>query len=358
MKILEIISNGMLRGGISSSIINYYKHINKDEFQIDFASTVFEEDYLELAKKNNSKVFYVINKKKHPLRYIKQLTKIIKDEKYDIVQAHGSSSMLFLELLAAKKAGCKVRIAHSHNTRSDYPMLDWILRPLFYKSLTTRFACGDDAGRFLFKKRDFFVINNALELEKFKFNPEYRRKIRNKFEFSDDTKVLCVVANFNYQKNHEYLLKIVKELPNKYKLLLIGNGPLKENLEKQVLDDQISDRVIFVGEVTDVEKYLSASDIFILTSRFEGLPVVLIEAQASGIPCVISDRITKKVKITDLVSFQSIDVSPKEWCNTISKINTTRTSTIDENIKLAGFDVEIEAKKLEQIYKNLCKKEK
>lgn len=362
MKILQIITAGMFLDGITSIIMDYYRNIDKSYTKIDFASTSIIESLRREIIQNNSSLYIIKNRKKNPFSYFKKLYKIIKENKYDIVEVHGSSSIMCLEMLAAKKAGCKVRIAHSHNTKTEHVILHILMKPIFNRSYTCAFACGEEAGKWLFGNKKFTIIKNARDIDQFKFDNEIRKRVREENKINDSI-VIGNVATFNYQKNHEYLIDIfnalVGEKSKKYKLILIGDGSLKQKIQDKVKKYGIEEHVIFVGKTTEVANWLQAMDIMLLTSRYEGFPNVLIEWQIAGLPCIISDKITDKVKITNLVDFQSIEEPVSKW---IEKIQNTRITDrlsnqeqILNQIRINGFDIKYNARMLLKKYEDLIK---
>ncbi len=364
MRILYILPTGLIMDGISSITLNYWEEISSKDICIDFAVPVVIESVEKKIRETDSKIYLIEGRKTNPVKYMKKLYKLIKDNQYDIVQANGSSAMLALEMLAAKKAGCKIRIAHSHNTKTNYPIIDKLLRPIFNISYTHAFSCGEEAGKWLFGKREFEVINNGRDIEKFEFDEKIRNEIRKEYKLEKQI-VLGHVGTFNYQKNHGYLIDVFSELikssDKKYKLVLIGDGKYKTAIEEKVKKLNIKDNVIFVGKTNEVQNWLQAMDIMIFPSRFEGFPAVLVEWQIAGLPCIISDKITDKVKLTNLVQFESIEESPKEWAKKIENISIEDREEskpkILKQIKESGFDIKENAKKLEKIYDSLLREE-
>lgn len=304
---------------------------------------------------------------KRPIMYCKKLYKIIKEEKYDVVHVHGSSSMMFLQLLVAKKAGVKVRIAHSRNTSSDYNFLNKLCMPIFKRLYTHAFACGKEAGKWLFgENQQFTIIPNGKDCQMFEFKPEIRDEYRKKNNIENKT-VIGHIGNFNNQKNHEFLIKVFYELTKKnsnYYLILAGNGPLENKIHGKIAELGIDKNVLFLGQISveEVSKWLNAMDIMVFPSKYEGFPNVLIEWQIAGLPCIISSEITKDVKITDLVRFKSLNKDPKEWAKDIEKIKIEDRNKMKEKIKIDiknnGYDIKENARKLEHIYMDLIKEQK
>lgn len=356
--------------GITGSVMGYYRNMDKTDMTIDFVLPNELPEYLQNdIDKNKTRIFVLPMKlrKLNPISYVSKLKKIIEKGKYDIVHAHGSSAILFLEMYAAKLGGCKIRIAHSRNTKTNHPIMDKILRPFFYSTYTQAFACGKEAGEWLFgKKTDVKIIPNGSDCNKFKYNQEIREEYRKNYNLENKI-VVGHVGNFNYQKNHEFLIEIFEELArinDNYYLVLIGSNREKKNhkedIQKLVKSKGLEKKVLFVGKTKEVDKWLQAMDIMVFPSRFEGFPNVLIEWQIAGLPCIISDKITKDVKITDLVQFESIDKTPKEWAEKINYIekNNRSNQRYIQQIKDAGYDIKENAVQLKEIYKKLIEKEK
>ena len=364
MKVLNVLTSSLVYDGISMSVLNYFYNIDNKKVQMEFVAPFVLEDIEKKIKEYNGKVHIIKGRKKQPLKYIKKLSALIKENKYDIVQAHGSSAILCLEMIAAKKAGCKIRVAHCRNTKCDHKMLDKILRPIFYKTYTHGFSCGELAGKWLFGNRKFYVINNGKDTEKFKYNEQVRQEIRKKYNLENKI-VIGHVGNLNEQKNHTFLIDIFSELLKKnpqYYLVLIGKGHLEIEIKKKAKTLGIENNILFVGQSSEVEKWLQAMDIMVFPSKFEGFPNVLVEWQIAGLPCVISDVITKEVKLTDLVQFVSLEESPKQWAEKIEKIKIQDRNLIKDKvinqIKEKGYDIKENAKRLEKIYEDLMKEVK
>lgn len=299
---------------------------------------------------------------KRPLMYCKSLYKIIRKEGYDIVHVHGSSSMMFMQLLTAKLAGVKVRIAHSRNTSSGHNFLHILCKPLFKVLYTNAFACGKEAGKWLFGTNEkFIIIPNGKDSKMFEFKADIREKYRRKYDLKDKI-VIGHIGNINYQKNHDFLIDVFNELCKKnknYYLILAGKGNLEKEIHEKVEKLGLHSKVMFLGQipVEEVANWLQAMDIMVFPSKFEGFPNVLIEWQMAGLPCIISDTITKDVKITKLVQFESLDNTPKSWADEINNIKIedreANKQEVINQIKEKGYDIKENAKRLENIYEDL-----
>ena len=249
-----------------------------------------------------------------------------------------------------------VRIAHSHSTsgKSEYikNIVKFILRQFANRYPNERIACSELAGRWLFgSENDFCVINNGIDLDRFRFSQNDRLAIRRELNISADGVILGNIGRMVPQKNQAYLIDIFKEYhminPNSY-LVFLGKGPLQDNLKAYAIECGLSDRIIFLGYRKDSEKLYQAFDVFVLPSLYEGLPVVGVEAQASGLPCLFSNNVTNEVKIAENVKFLSIDEDPSIWAAEIDGlINMSREIDISD---FDEFDIEVQVEQLEEFY--------
>lgn len=366
LKVLWIITTGLRKNGICISQLEYIKHINKDKFIVDIAAVHKDkQEMIDKYKKYSNKVILLPDRKKHTFNYLKKLKKLLKEEKYDIIHVYGSSSLMLMELMTAKRCGVKVRIAHSRNTTCDRPWLEKILRNTFNNSYNVALACGNDAGKWLFGDREFIVFHNAKDLEKYKFNIEIRRKMRGKLGLNNEI-AIGHVGFFNAQKNHEFLIDAFNEihsLNKNTKLFLMGIGFKMDAIKKKVSDLDLNNSVVFLNNVDNVEEYLQAMDVMLFPSLFEGLPNVVIEWQASGLPSMISSNITTECKSSDLVSFLSVNDGAKIWGDFFKKIKLFDESTREkESLKASmllaknGFEIIESTKNLEKVYVEACEK--
>lgn len=361
IRILLIMTNSMGYTGVSAVVMNYYTFMDKSGMQIDFViPNKVEERFINQIEGNGGKLYELFMKEKNVILYFAKLLKIIRAGNYDIVHAHGNSSTLFLEMAAAKIAGVKVRIAHSHNSTCAHKIVNKILRPFFLRSYTHGFACSKKAGRWLFKDRSFTVIPNGIDTEKYSFNDQTREEYRKRYHLQDK-KVIGHVGAMNDQKNHDFLIDIFYELSKmdpKYILVLIGDGDLRQEITRKVTVLAIEDKVLFLGKSLEVPKLLQAMDIMLLPSRYEGLPVVMLEWQCAGLPMIVSDKVTKEAKLTELVEFMPIETDAREWAKRINEIrildrNDSKDLLISK-IRHAGYDIRDSAVKLKRIYENLA----
>ena len=358
MRILQIPTGGLFLDGILSCITEYMTAMDKSDMDVRVLATNRPKiNVIEKIENSGCKVVLIPYRKENVVKYFWMLYRYIIKEKIDIVHVHGSSAIMSIELIAAKLAACKVRIAHSHNTTCENQRADKILRPVFNRSYTTAFACGQDAGRWMFGNHDFTIIPNGRNLKKYEYNIENRREYRNILGIASDALVIGHVGRFNRQKNHEYLVRIFSEVHKKEQnsyLVLVGTGEKVEEIRKLVSKLKLEKNVIFTGVIENVSDYLSAFDVMLLPSLYEGLPLVVIEWQIAGLPCIVSDTVTRECAITPLVKFESIESKPKVWAADVENLilqdrEQSKRATFEE-IKMAGYDIESGAEKLKQMY--------
>lgn len=358
MRILQIPTGGLFSDGILSCIVEYMTAMDKSEMDIKVLATNNpEKSVVEKVENSGCRVVSIPYRKKNIIKYFFALYKYISKEKIDVVHVHGSSAIMSVELVAARLAGCKVRIAHSHNTTCENQKADKILRPVFNRNYTTAFACGQDAGRWMFGKRKFTIIPNGRNLKKYEYDSKKRIEYRNKLGIPSDTLVIGHVGRFNRQKNHEYLVHVFGEVYKKKRnsyLVLIGTGEKVGEIKNLVKELELENNVIFTGVIENVSDYLSAFDIMLLPSLYEGLPLVVIEWQIAGLPCIVSDTVTKECAITSLVKFESIRKKPETWAYDIRNLNLQDRNDSKEailnDIKMAGYDIKSGAEKLKKLY--------
>lgn len=348
-------------GGVEAVVMNYYRHIDRSKVQFDFlvdedSTRVPEEEITALG----GRVFR-IPPYQHPIRYRRELIRLMREQQWLIVHSNINTLSVF-PLSAAKKIGVPVRIAHSHSTmgKGEFAknMMKLALRPFANVYPTVRFACGHYAGEWLFgKKHDFTVIPNAIELDKFRFDPTVRRETRKELGIAEDTFLIGHVGRFMPQKNQAFLVDVLADLlPNRPKTMLafVGDGPDKADVQQHAEELGVSDHVLFLGQRSDVNRLYQVFDVFCLPSLYEGLCVVGIEAQCAGLPCLFSNSITREVDLTEASRFIPIE-SPKEWSSIISALGSGTRIGFPEKAFI-DFDICQNAQRLTSIYKNLLKK--
>ena len=346
-------------GGVESVIMNYYRHLDHNKIQFDF---ICDEDSTRIPyeeiKKLGGRVFLVPKYQKLP-QYLKTLENLFRKNKYRIVHSNINTLSVF-PLYAAKKAGVPIRISHSHSTSNPKEwkrnIIKNILRPFSKKFATDYFACSELAGRYLFGDKTFDrgevkIIHNAIDLDKFKFDPEARKKLREELKINEKTVVIGHVGRFVKQKNHDFLIDVFNEYHTKNpdsKLLLVGTGPLEEKIKAKVEKLGLTDSVLFLDQREDTNKLYSVMDAFCLPSLYEGLPVVGVEAQATGVPCLFSSTITPDIKITESKAIL-LPLKLDFWVFTLTEILKNIFSR-EANFKNDNFDIKISTKAIQDFY--------
>lgn len=359
IKVLYVNGGTMDMGGISSYMMNYYRHLDKTKVQIDFVVHGKKSIYDDEIQKTGGKIMHVPTKRENYLKNRLQLFKIMKAGNYQIIHCH-MDAMNGMVLKLAQRAGIKIRISHSHNTNyltnnKVKVMFHEVVKKEIPHYATQLWACSEAAGRWLYGRKNFEVIPNAIEITKFKFDENSRDVIRKKLNI-EGKYVIGHVGKFEYQKNHDFLIEIFADIAS-YKpnavLVLVGDGSKKEIIEKKVRDLKLTDRVIFLGKRTDVNEILNAFDVFVMPSHYEGLPVVAVEAQTNGLKCVCSDTITKEINITGNVIFIGLTECIEKWRNAICTKQERDRNAVNSVIE-HGYSICDEAKELERRYIKLA----
>lgn len=357
-KVLIISTVGLIYDGITSVIMSYLQSMDLADLNIYIVSTNrVEPNILKELEKLGCHIVTLPSRRFDTFSYFLNLYSFIKKNSIDVVHAHGNSGTLAIEMMAAWLGGCEKRIAHSHNTHCDQIRADKLLRPIFNQLYTDAIACGTDAGKWLFGEKPFKVLKNGRDIKTYSFKENVRDSVRLKHHLGNSL-TIGHVGGFFPQKNHKFLCmvyhEIIKLCPDA-KLFMIGDGPLKPEIGQEC--DDIHENVIFTGNTEHVPDLLQAMDGMILPSLFEGLPLVVIEWQINGLPCLLSNNVTKECAITDNVHFMNLDDSPSKWAESIIrcvKINDRAKAAIDavNKVRENGFDITEGAKELRVIYMN------
>lgn len=363
MKVLMVNTVDTARNGITNVIFNYVVQLKDSGIVFDLVTkNVPDHSYVEQIEEHGGRVHVIPRSMRRIWKYFTTLKKVVKENQYDLVHIHGNSHTLVIELLAAKLGGCKARIAHGHSTGCNSLALHKCLTAPFDGLCTHRLACGNEAGQFLHGKHSFAVMRNGIDVKKYLFSANARCDYRNRYGI-EARFVLGHVGMFDEVKNQSFLLDILNELLKtdcRYHLLLIGEGPLQEMVKEKATDLQIKDYVTFVGGTDCVSEHLSAMDMIVMPSLHEGLPLSLIEAQASGLRCLVSDNITREVDKTGNLTFLPLDAGAACWACEIGKMSaevdrTALSQKAIEKIKTCGHDIQTEAAALYRYYEDAAK---
>ena len=348
-------------GGGERVVYNYYKFMNHYAVKLDLAvidkgrKQLLEDDFMKMG----CRIYYV------PAPILKRLWAIhllMRKNHYDGVHCH----RIFLAeiyMILGWINRIPLRIAHAHMAfvvgHTKGVILNNLMKPLLKLFTTKRMACGKAAGRYVWGSLNkVTILNNAIDIDSFKMDNKTRLYYRERLKLSDDDIVIGHVGRFNEQKNHAFLIDIFEHLclihpESSFHLIMIGEGELLDNIQAKVRNSAYASKCHFLGLQPDVNKWMQSFDVFVLPSLFEGLPVVGIEAQATGLPCVFSDSITSEFKMSKRARFISLQATKDEWCNAIYEFGNEHA--FDDNkdvISEHGFNIIQEASKLEKIYIN------
>lgn len=348
--------------GIGTVMMNYCKALDKKKYDLTIlAGQPISEKYEKECLESGIHLVTLPSRHGNPKSHYIALWKALRAGHYDIVHDHGSSSMMAIELTIAKLAGVKNRIAHSHNSTCPNMKVHKLLNPYFRTVYTKALACGQLAGDWLFGENNFEVLPNGFHTDDFVFSKKNRDVIRNELGLENQL-IIGHIGRINEQKNKEYLLDVFKEVAairDDAILLIVGTGPDEEKIKTCIKEHPYKNRIIPYGETDNPTALYSAMDIFAFPSRYEGLPVVLLEAQISGLPCVVSDKITREVDLGDLI-WESIDDTPKQWAKAILSVEyrskKERIIYRENHLEaIQNYDIAQSVKQLDKIYTDLIK---
>lgn len=360
-RVLHIIRT-MNMGGAQVIIMNLYRNINRQNIQFDFLLNekgIFDDEIRKLG----GTIFYMPYLTQiGPNKYKKELENFFAQHlEYKIIHSHMNQvSGLILE--AAKRAEVPYRIAHAHSTNNKNHIVGKIYKKYLQHKINNnanyRFACSEDAGKWLYSGEKFTIIKNGIDFSKFAFDSQKREQMRKQLGINSGCIVIGNVGRFSKVKNHTFLINLFKKFQEKQeaKLLLIGEGKLKQNMIQKVQEEKLEDKVIFQVEKEHIEDYYQCIDLYICPSLYEGIPLTLIEAQCNGIPILASNTIDKNVKIMENVQFENLSSTLDIWLKDIEELlKEGRTQQI-EKIEKAGYNIKQQARKLEKIYMQMNEK--
>lgn len=362
IKILQIFTV-LNKGGAETNLMNYYRNMERNEFQMDFLvhreNGFFEQEILN----SGSKIYRLPPILPWKLKEYKRAVKDFFEQHSDYDIIHGQCSELGVFIYEeAKRRNIPVIIAHAHNNRMDRDkklVFRLLWKKRMRKSINTYFTCGKEAAENLFGKelaKKAFQMNNAIEVENFKFNVEVRNLKRAELN-ANETINLVNIGRFNTQKNQLFLLDIfakILKINYNYQLFLVGQGELENRLKEKVKKLNLEKNVRFLGLRNDVPELLQAMDYFLFPSLHEGFSVAFVEAQATGIQCVISDGVpAESILVKENVKVISLKENAEQWANKILEIKNFERKDVSEIIKEKGYDIKENAKKLEEKYREL-----
>lgn len=325
MKRVLCIVGGMNAGGAETFLMKIYRSLDKTKYQMDFAVAINEEGYYDREIKSyGGRIYHITPKSQGFYKNFADIKNLVKKEKYQFVLRISQNSLSALELFAAKLGGAKIRAFRSSNSNATGGKLECFLHKacLFMPKLfvNIRIAPSREAADFMFGKRavkngKVAFLHNAVDLNVYHYDVRAKENIRKEFGLEGKT-VIGHIGRFNTQKNHAFLLDVFAEIRKKQPdavLMLVGTGELEDEIRQKAERLGLTKHIIFTGVRSDVPQLLSAMDVFVFPSFYEGMPNTVIEAQATGLPCVIADTITKEADITGLVRYLPLEYSAEAW---------------------------------------------
>lgn len=358
IRILHVVTH-MNRGGLETMLMNYYRAMDREKVQFDFlVHRMDRADYDDEIESLGGIIWRLPRLVPWNLRYRNALNGFFREHpEYRIVHTH-LNCLSSVILNAAKKAGVPVRIAHSHSADQQkdlkYPIRLYYRRQI-PKTATELFACGKQAGDWLYRGLPYRIVSNAIDAAAYAYDSSVREKIRKEFGLSEKTLVVGHVGRFSPMKNHRFLIQVFASVHKNEQdscLLLVGDGNLRQELEQQIRADGLTDAVILTGIRTDVNQLLQAMDVFVFPSLYEGLPVTLVEAQAAGLPCLVSSSVTDECRFTDAYEMENLTSSSEQWAGKALALSRCVRSNTTSAVQDAGFDINNSAHGLQEYYLN------
>ncbi len=363
MKRLLCVLSNMNAGGAETFLMKLHRNLDKNKYQMDYCINVFEENFYEdEIRELGGKVFKIPSRSKDFKEHNKQFVKIIRENKYEYILSVSANAMAYLDLVLAKKNGakrCIIRSSNSNlNDKIQTKIIKSIMRKMFSHYADIWFAPSDLAAENLFGKnyrnnKRFHYLNNALDLDQYSFSTVNREEIRREFSIDEDTFVVGHVGRFYRQKNHDFLIDVFEKIVQKKEksiLLLVGDGELYSAIKEKAKEKGLSQKVVFAGTRSDVNKILSAFDVFVFPSFYEGMPNTVIEAETNGLPCVVSSSITKDAKIMDNIRYLPLSESPNQWAETALSLEREEQSL--DRMRDNGYDIQKCVRYFEQVVFN------
>lgn len=356
--ILQIIY-GLNVGGAEAFLYNVLSELEDEDFHIDFVIQDWEiknHKLYDLCLRKGFRIYKVPAFNRNLYGYIKSMNKIMQ-ESYDVVHFHANALINIIPLLFVSKQRMKI-IVHSHNSCNNLggalgKIIHLFNRKLIEKIATINVACSTMAGKWMFGNQEFLLINNGINIDTYKFNPEKREHIRKKYGIEGRT-VIGHVGRFVEAKNHEHILHVFKKYvceDNNAVLMLVGDGPLKNDIVNLAKKLNISERVIFTGEIQDTSKFYNAFDCILFPSLYEGLPFVLVEAQANGLPIVASANVTREIDLIGNVQFLSLDSEIEKWTTALKKrLSYAERFKCAEKMKKTRYNIETVVSMVKSLY--------
>lgn len=355
LRVLVIDTVPLMMNGMSTVIMNYYRLCDKEVEMLFVVNKEASNVYMEEFKTNKS--FISILKRNNVLSYMFELKKVICQNNIDIVHIHGNSATMIIETLVAQICGIKKIIVHCHNSECSHKVLHRILSPIFKRTYHKSIACSKHAGEWIYGKGKFEVLYNGINVNAFKFSDDIRNNLREKYNL-DKKYVIGHVGLFNEQKNHSKLFsvfsEIIKNKPDAMLLCVSGDKEIPEEINLMIRSLQIERNVRIICECENVREMLCAMDVFVFPSKWEGLGIAIIEAEASGLPCVISDRVPLDVDLTNYIKRISLEESDSIWAKEIMDqkvMNKEERLELNKIVLQTKYNIENCKEQLLDVYK-------
>lgn len=365
MKRLLCIVGSMNAGGAETFLMKVYRSLNKKEYQMDFAVAISEKGhYDDEILSYGGRIYHIIPKSLGFIKNFNSIRKIVKENQYRYVLRTSQHSLSALELLAAWLGGAKVRVFRSSNSNTTSGSKKQMLlhkmcsfMPKWFANV--QIAPSTEAAEFMFgkgcvRKGRAKLVQNGVDLSVYRYDENSRKEIRRELGVPEDTLLVGHVGRFNQQKNHMFLLEVFRKIHQKHPksvLVLTGTGELEQQIREKAGALEITDCVIFTGVRSDVPQLMSAMDVFVFPSLYEGMPNTVIEAQATGLPCVIADTITREADITGLVQYLPLTAATETWADAALAAIGTRQDT-KEKMTAAGYDIHSQVQRFAELVFN------
>lgn len=349
------LTNGV--GGVETFLVNIIKNIDINKFDIEcLVHQDVNEKYQDDLK--NIKINRIVGIKKNPFKFLKEIISFYKNNNFDVVHLNQCTSLFFVyvfPILFDKKVKF---IVHSHNGNGNNKLLHKLLSFIQNRRADVKIACSDVAGKWMFGKGEYVIVENGIDLKKYQYKPEDVTYLKKELNLYNNKKIIGSVARFDKQKNHKKIIKIYKEyfkINSNSVLILVGDGEEKDNVIHLIDEYELNENVILLGVRNDVHNILKLFDVLLIPSLYEGLPFIMIEAQAASLPILASETISNQIEITDLVYRENLETSDEIWAKKIDFIiENNKTKRLEKDygciIKNKGFDISDTVKKISEYY--------
>lgn len=359
MKRLLCITANMNAGGAETFLMKVYRVLDKTKYQMDFCVSSEKNDYTKEINKMGGIIYVIPSKSENAYKSFNAIRKIVSENRYEYVMRVNEHSLSVIDLIAAKFGGATKLIMRSSNSSSGGKVATLLHKTFKFLPISVpdiKLAPSLLAAEYTFGKKNVktnkvTILRNGLDIDSFCFDMSKRNKIRKEFNLNNKF-VVGHIGRFNKQKNHKLLLCIFCEIktikPNSM-LLMVGVGNMMNEIKEEAIKLGIGDSCIFCGKRTDVDALLSAMDVFVFPSLYEGMPNTVIEAQVSGLPCLISDKITKEANITGIVHFMSLDIAPKYWAEKAVNLDVYNREKYANIVRESGYSIQDVVKEFESL---------